>query len=99
MAFEDEEIAQSVAKHGWHAIIIGDASPGFVYTCGITTTFQHPELIVFGLESREGYSILALMVEDLRNGRSFARPGTYDGILQAWPIGVRKVHPTQREMY
>lgn len=99
MASEDEEIGTSVAKHGWHAISVNDASPEFVYTCGLVTTFEHPELIIFGLESREGYSVLAVMVEDLRRGRSFARPGTYDAILEGCPIGIRKVHPTQREMY
>jgi len=99
MVSEDEEIARNVAKHGWHAITVNDASPAFTYTCGLVTTFDHPELIIFGLESREGYSVLAVMVEDLRRGRSFAKPGTYDGVLEGCAIAVRKVHPTQRERY
>ena len=99
MASEDKEIAQSVAKHGWHAVDVNDASPPFVYTCGLMTTFDHPELIILGLDSREAYSVLAIMVEELRHGHSFANPGSYDGILEGRPIAVRKVHATQREMY
>jgi hypothetical protein len=99
MASEDEEIARSVAKLGWHAITVNDTSPDFVYTCGLVTTFEHPELIIFGLGSREGYSVFAVMVEEIRNGRSFAKPGTYDGILEECPIAIRKVHPSQHEIY
>src|SRR5262245_24298664 len=99
MASEDEEIAQSVSKHGWHAIEVNDALPPFVYTCGLVTTFEHPELIIVGLESREAYSVLAVMVEQIRRRRSFANPGSYDGILEGCAIAVRKVHPTQREIY
>jgi hypothetical protein len=94
MATEDDEIARSVATHGWHAIDVNDASPQFIYTCGLLTTFEHPELIIFGLESREAHSILAVMVEELRHDGSFAKPGSYDDILEGCPIAVRNVHPT-----
>jgi hypothetical protein len=100
MSSEDEEIARSVEKHGWYAIAITDAWPEFVYTCGLLTQFQHPELIIFGMEARELYSILALMFEDIRNkGQSFARPDSYDGVLEGYPIAIRTVHPTQHELY
>ena len=95
----DHDIAEDVAKHGWSAISISDADPPFNYSCGLMTTFRHPELIVFGLESRELYAILAAMVADIRGGRSFAVPANYDGVLQGIPIAVRKVHPTQHELY
>jgi Domain of unknown function (DUF4262) len=99
MTSEDDEIAASVSKHGWHAISVTDHSPEFIYTCGLLTTFRHPELIVFGLETREAYSIVAVMVQELRSGRSFTEPGTFDNVLEGWPVAVRKVHPTQHELY
>jgi hypothetical protein len=95
----DDEIARSVTKYGWHALNVSDADPPFVYTCGLMTTFRHPELIVFGLGGRIGNAILAAVVENLRRGSSFAQPGTYEGVLEGLPIGIRKVHPTQHEMY
>src|SRR5262245_5035006 len=97
MTSEDEEIARKVAEHGWHAIAVDDVFSLFVYTCGLLTSFNHPELIVFGLGRREGYSLLALMVEDVRNGRPFAQRRKYDGILQNQPILIGCVHPTQHE--
>jgi hypothetical protein len=75
---EDEEIAQDVAKYGWSAIGITDIAPPFTYTCGLMTTYRHPELIIFGMETHELYAVLAAMVEIIRGGRSFAAAGTYD---------------------
>jgi hypothetical protein len=95
----DEAIAQDVAKYGWSALSISDAAPPFSYSCGLMTTFDHPELIVFGMESRESYNVLAAMVKELRSGRSFSAPGTYDGILEHAQIAIRRVHPTQHELY
>ena len=96
---EDEEIALSVAANGWHAINVDDHSPAFVYTCGLMTTFQHPEAIILGLDPQAAYSILRVMVEDIRGGRSFAAPSTYDGVLVDLPIAVKAVHPSQHELY
>jgi hypothetical protein len=96
---EDEEIARSVAANGWHAISVTDHPPPFVYTCGLMTTFRHPEAIILGLSPRAAYSILEVMVEDIRRGRSFAAPGAYDGVLTELPIAVRAVNPSQHELY
>lgn len=63
------------------------------------TTFQHPELIVFGMESRALYGVLAAIVEGLRKGQSFAAPEAYEGVLDGSQIAVRKVHSTHHELY
>jgi hypothetical protein len=96
---EDEEIAQSVRAHGWHAIAVTDHPPEFVYTCGLMTTFQHPEAIILGLRGRPAYSVLAAMVDDIRRGRTFESPGRYEGVLVDFPIAIRRVHPSQHELY
>jgi hypothetical protein len=97
---EDAKIAKDVREHGWHAVSVPDTSPPFVYTCGLQTTFSHPELIVFGLEGQLAYGVLAAMVEDVRKGRSFVEPQTYLGVLEeGMPIATRSVHPSQHEIY
>lgn len=95
----DEDIAKVVAEHGWQAIAISDFETPFVYTCGLMTTFDHPELIVFDADSEVAYAILAAMIDDIRNGRSFADTGAFAGVLVNHNIGVRRVHPTQHELY
>jgi hypothetical protein len=94
-----DEVAQTVAEHGWQAIDIRDASPPFLYTCGLMTTFEHPELIIFGLDVGKAYDIIAAMVNGLRSGQSFAKPGKHDRVTDMWPIAVRKVHPIQHRFY
>ena len=96
---EDVEIAQSVMANGWHAISVTDHCPEFVYTCGLMTTFCHPKAIILGLNPRAACSVLEVMVEDIRGGRSFASPGSYDGVLVEFPIAIRAVHSSQHELY
>lgn len=95
----DAAIAASVAEHGWHAISVSDVPNPFVYTCGLITTFDHPEFVIFDPDPRAGYDILAVMVQDIRSGRSFAEPGKFDRVLVEGDVAVRRVHPTQHEFY
>ena len=97
--FSDEEIARTVTEHGWQAMSVFDTEPEFVYTCGLMTTFNHPEAIIFGLSSDTAYSVLHTMVDDIRGGRSFAAAGFYDGVLVDLPIAIRPVDRTQHELY
>jgi hypothetical protein len=96
---EDEEIARTVAANGWHAIGVTDHTPEFVYTCGLMTTFGHPEAIILGLPGRIAYAVLVALVEGIRAGRSFTQAGSYDGVLEDLAVAVRPVHPSQHELY
>jgi hypothetical protein len=97
--YADKDIARTVSQHGWQAIGVFDDEPPFVYTCGLMTTFQHPEAIIFGLGSETGHSVLSSMVHEMRRGQSFAAPGNYEGVLVDLPIAVRPVHRSQHELY
>ncbi len=95
---DEQDIAADVERVGWSAISIYDASPPFVYTVGLMFSLAHPELIVFGLGD-EGYSVLRVMVEELRGGRSFAAQGAFQGVLEHGSIATRPVHQSQHETY
>lgn len=95
----DAQIAKSVEDNGWHAISIEDADPPFFYACGLPTSFNHPELIVFGLDPKSAYGILSAVIEDIMNEKSFKEPGKIQGILEEATIAVRPVHPTHYEFY
>lgn len=99
MPNQDDEISQKVARHGWIAISIDDCDPAFTYTCGLMTTFGQPELIIFGLDTKERYNILAVMVDELRQGGSFKHGCTYGSILKNGQIAVRIVEPSHHSTY
>lgn len=48
---------QIIGTHGWTVINVMD-SPTFAYTVGLTETFNHPELIMFGLEPQNMHHLL-----------------------------------------
>jgi hypothetical protein len=73
----EDEIADVVREHGWFAASVHDHDPPFLDSIGLMQTCRHPELIVFGLEPREAHSLLSEVVEEIRAGRSYARPGVY----------------------
>lgn len=99
MQSEDQRIAESVARNDWHAIAVSDQPPGFVYSCGLLTTFGHPELIIFGLETSLLYEILADMVALIRKGRVFSDAALHGDVLESGSVAVRLVHPTQHSMF
>lgn len=92
---EDEEIKQSVERNGWHAISVDDADPPFLYTIGLPYTFDHPEVIVLGLSPAGAYGLVGGLVLNVRDGRSYARPGRYSDLLDGMEVLVRPVHATQ----
>ena len=89
-----------IRKRGWSALNVSDGDPPFIYTVGLMETWAHPELIVFGMPPKHLSGILSAMVHTIRNGASYSTEGTYPGILQGEVrIAVRKVDPTQHQVY
>lgn len=96
----EAEIADIVKEHGWFAASVSDADPPFLYSIGVMESCHHPELIIFGLDSRISRNILSTMFEQIRGGSSFAEAGTYAGVLPGENrIGIRRVDPTQHPLY
>jgi hypothetical protein len=97
---DEDEIAAVVREHGWYAASIYDHDPPFLFTIGLMQSWNHPELITFGLESQIAHPILSAMVRDIRAGTFFREPGTFLGVLaDHYRIGIRRVHPTQHQLY
>jgi hypothetical protein len=94
---EDDDIAASVARHGWHAIAVAasEFSPAFVYSIGLCHSARHPDAIVFGLEQDVGYSILAKLASRVRAGEAFAAPGVHVALAADRSVATRPVHDTQ----
>jgi hypothetical protein len=93
-------IPELVRQHGWSAVNVYDADPPFLYTVGLIPSFNHPELILFGLESQQAHSILSALVRRIRSGEFFRVSGILSGVLpEGRVIGVRPVHATQHSLY
>lgn len=97
----DDEIAEVVREHGWFAASISDHEPPFLYTIGLLQSFNHPELIIFGLDSDNSYALFSQLVRDIRATKSYAAPGVYAISIgeDEHRIAIRPVHFTQHELY
>lgn len=97
----EAEIDAAVRQCGWFALAVNDHQPPFQYTIGFTQTCDHPELIIFGLDSESAYEILAAIYKRIGMGRSFVEPGIHPVTVdnQARRIGCRPVDPTQHPLY
>ena len=71
----DQKMLDAIAEHGWYVIKVfpneGMADRRwFAFTVGLSTSFEWPELICFGLEGKTMHRLLNDAVEELkRSGR------------------------------
>jgi len=66
----DEKLLHDVENHGWHVILVPDeyTAPGWAFSVGLYYTFQHPEVIVFGLPSEVKHSMINTIGDNVRAG-------------------------------
>jgi hypothetical protein len=97
----EEEIEKVVREYGWYVVNIADHSPPFLYTIGLMQTFEHPEFILYGLDSENAYALLSGLVGEIRNGRSFGEPGVQTVVLDNTEhrVGFRRVHNSRHPQY
>jgi len=70
-----KRICDDVAKFGWHVVFVapssGEAGAEFAFTVGLFQTYQHPELIVFGLPLKVAHGVLGTCVQRIEEGLLF----------------------------
>lgn len=95
---DDKQLLESVKSHGWHVlgIMADEAGPAFAFTVGITTSFQHPELLIVGLEIAPMHRLLNALGEEIRAGRRYA-PGEVvsdllEGSFDCVTVKVERTH-------
>jgi hypothetical protein len=94
---DDARIAESVGRHGWHAIAVEGTQdePPFSYTIGLCDRLGHPELVVLGLEARVAHGLLADVVSAIRSGRCYGPGESYLDVIQGYSVLFLAVHRTQ----
>ena len=95
----EKKIASDVAKFGWHVIMaFSDTTrgPPFAYTIGLETTFQHPEIILFGLNNDLEFMhhVLNEIGERVRKGETFSHGARKKNILPGYVCVFARVPKT-----
>ncbi len=67
-------IKSNLKSYGWHCCNAFDPegiNSNFSYSIGFESTFNHPEIIIFGLEADVSHQILSDLAIDIQNGVTF----------------------------
>lgn len=92
---QDERVLADVQKFGWHVAKIPEheSTPGWAYSIGLCHSFDHPEIVVFGLELDMMHELINHMGARVRNGASFAAGTRTDQVLEGYECALQAVHP------
>jgi len=66
-----DDIQKHIREYGWHCLHVFDPEgekQDFSYSIGFEATYDHPEVIVFGLGRETAHEILSDIASDLKNG-------------------------------
>jgi Domain of unknown function (DUF4262) len=84
----EKTIIHNVKTYGFHIAFIeaDDYLPAFAYTIGLYKTYNHPEIIVFGLKQEVMNGVLNGLGDDIKKGTIYNSNENYKGILAQFPI-------------
>jgi hypothetical protein len=97
----EEKLTHDVREFGWHVIGIpdDDVGPGFVYSIGLTETFGHPEIGIFGLPTETQHAIVNTIGDLIRDGNTFADLDESGEVLNDFNVFFRQVEKKQYAEY
>lgn len=90
---DDEKVVSDVAEYGWHVVKIPDngETPGWAFSIGLYKNFNHPEIVIFGLDDELMHFVINSVGEDVRRGKSFAVDGMYPDLIDAYTCTFKPV--------
>ena len=84
-----------VEKYGWMVMNIKEepGKMGWSYTIGLFETYQHPEVVIFGLKPESRHLILNWIGKNIKQGNPFTQDREHDWVLdnyKCWSKPVQK---------
>lgn len=89
----DIELVGHVQDFGWHVAWIEaeGTTPAWAFTVGLTHTFGHPEIAMFGLQSQVMANCLNLVGEQIRGGDPLVPDEPRDRVFAKYPAIPKSV--------
>ena len=90
----EQKVLDDVAQHGWHVIKVLETndSPGWAFSIGLYRTFNHPEVVVFGLNDDLMHSVINSVGDDVRAGKRFEEGKQYSNLIEAYDCTFKTVN-------
>lgn len=79
-----EQTKLNIEKFGLHVIMVSSTNylPSFAYSIGLTRTYNHPEIICFGLPNSLGHEIINDVTEIIKGGKIIESGKVYPEIFK-----------------
>jgi hypothetical protein len=89
----DEQVAADVERYGLCVMLIkeGDEGPKFAYSVGLYHNYDHPEIIVFGLNHDVAHWVINELARRIKAGRRCQIGQQYRGLLEGYSCVFREV--------
>lgn len=93
----EKKIIDDVKEFGFHIVFVPEDEylPSFAYTIGLKKTYNHPEIILFGLNQQLLGGILNGIGEEIKNGKIYQPNTEYENIISNYPVKfleIKKEH-------
>jgi hypothetical protein len=97
----DRKLLADVEQPGWHVIAVqeDEEGPGFAYSIGLYHTFEHPEVILFGLPVRVMHQTINVLGEQITSGKRFEHLDESGDILDGYHVRFRTVEGSHYREY
>ena len=91
----DAKILADVAEYGWHVVKVfeKDETPAWAFSIGLYCNFNHPEVVVFGLDSDLMHSVINSIGDAVRTGTKFEVDANYQDLIEAYSCTFKPVRP------
>lgn len=95
----DRRVLRDVRERGWHVLHVAptaESVAGWSFTLGLPHSFDHPELLVFGLPAPTAQALLDRAVAKIAGGHVFRPALPAEGILDGY---ICSTQPVRRRWY
>jgi uncharacterized protein DUF4262 len=95
---DDRKFIDDVEQYNWMVMNIKDepGTAGWSYTVGLYEHYQHPEVILFGMDAKARHSILNWIGENAKKGNAFSSGQEHDWVLDKYLCWSK---PVQKKWY
>jgi hypothetical protein len=82
----EKKVLSDIAAFGWHCVQIfaEENQPEYSFTVGLFESFDHPELVIFGLKAPIAHRILCIAVNAARAGAPLDLTQCTDALLEGY---------------
>lgn len=93
-----DRVRETIAMEGFQIVLFPPQRPIWSIAVGLQQSFDHPEVLVFGLPPQIMHQMILNLASGVRNGERFDHGSRTDAVLQNLTCELRTIDPTWHEL-